>query len=323
MDKPNVFIASSVESLDIAYAIQENLEYSAEITVWSQGVFHLTRTALSTLLKTLENYDFAIFIFTPDDVIKMKNETSNVTRDNVIFELGLFMGHLGENRTFIVTPRDTELHLPSDLLGTIPATYDPNRKDKNLVAALGPACTKIKREMEQLGILSNNVAETLSPYFASGLTEELKSEVNKMLYDQGIFIQSTFNKFEKRLNDISKINQSSPKSSVSKIAEQITEKISQTSKALIYNIKNVHLTMEQYKALDQIPHIHSALEELRENNLLVVLSGYNSERERVPVFWFAPNFSKIIVAILNSEIDLDKNTDLNVKKALKSVGYKL
>jgi predicted nucleotide-binding protein len=41
--------------------------------------------------------DFAIAIAQPDDVTKTRGKRKNTPRDNVIFELGFFMGRLGEN----------------------------------------------------------------------------------------------------------------------------------------------------------------------------------------------------------------------------------
>ncbi len=150
--KPRIFVGSSVESLQIAEAIQENLEFVAEVTPWSEGIFNLSITALDSLLEILDTVDFGIFVLSSDDIVQMREEQHSAARDNVIFELGLFIGRLGKERCFIVTPRNTpSLHLPSDLTGFSPATYDADRSDKNWTAALGYACTQIKRALGRLG----------------------------------------------------------------------------------------------------------------------------------------------------------------------------
>ena len=64
--KKRIFIASSTEGLDVAYAVQENLEYNFEVTVWPQGVFELTKSALESLCDARRQYDAAIFVFTPE-----------------------------------------------------------------------------------------------------------------------------------------------------------------------------------------------------------------------------------------------------------------
>jgi hypothetical protein len=141
--KPRVFIGSSREGLPIAEAIQTGLDYDAEVTIWSQGVFGLSTGTLESLVRASGDYDFAVLVLTPDDLTQKRDVSGNSPRDNVIFELGLFMGARGRERTFAVYCRDKELDLPSDLAGVTLADYG-NRTDGNLQAALGPACTKIK-----------------------------------------------------------------------------------------------------------------------------------------------------------------------------------
>jgi hypothetical protein len=158
--KPRVFIASSVEGLDIAWAIQENLRHVAECTVWTQGVFELNESNIETLLKSLDRFEYGVFVFNSDDVAKIRQKTVNVTRDNVIFELGLFYGSHGKQRNFIIAPQGVNLHIPTDLLGIAPATFDPSHSDGNLTAALGPACTQITRAINkssEFGHLSESV----------------------------------------------------------------------------------------------------------------------------------------------------------------------
>lgn len=149
--RPRLFIGSSTESLKIAYAAQENLERVAEVTVWDQGVFELSKYTLDSLVETMDVTDFGLFVFAPDDVVKMRGHEMAVARDNIVFEFGLFVGRLGKDRTFIILPRGAEagVHLPTDLLGITPALYDADRTDGNLRAALGPACSKVARVLEK------------------------------------------------------------------------------------------------------------------------------------------------------------------------------
>lgn len=154
--KPSLFIASSVERLDLAYAAQEELDHDVECTVWSQGAFQLSQSTMANLLDTVSESDFGLFIFAPDDVTKLRGIDKHTVRDNVIFELGIFVGRLGAERSFIIAPSDSNLHLPTDLLGITPATYTPDRQDGNLRAALGPACNRVRRAIAKLGYFKSN-----------------------------------------------------------------------------------------------------------------------------------------------------------------------
>lgn len=150
--KPSIFVGSSVEGLDVAYAIQDNLDHDAEVTVWNQGVFEPSSYNLEGVIRSINSADFGIFVFTPDDVVKMRDEEQRSVRDNVLFELGAFIGRLGRERCFIVAPRGVKnFRLPSDLLGLTPLQFDPNRQDGNIQAALGPATNQIRRVVNRLG----------------------------------------------------------------------------------------------------------------------------------------------------------------------------
>ncbi len=150
--KPTLFIGSSSESLDIAYAIQENLDDCSEPIVWKQGLFEVSEFVLESLLDALDDAEFGVLVFAPDDLTKMRGQEMKTTRDNIIFELGLFVGRLGRRRSFVVVPREVEgLHLPSDLVGLNTATFAMPPDTRRLVAALGPACNKVRRAIKEAG----------------------------------------------------------------------------------------------------------------------------------------------------------------------------
>jgi hypothetical protein len=146
------FIASSAESLDVAYAVQENLERDAEVTVWSQGVFDLSKYTLDSLVGILADCDFGVFVFTPNDTLVIRDQAKVSVRDNVVFELGMFIGALGRERCFILIPRGyDDMQFPTDLLGLTPGLFEAKRTDGNLGAALGAACNQIRKKIRSQG----------------------------------------------------------------------------------------------------------------------------------------------------------------------------
>lgn len=206
--KPRIFIGSSTEQLEIAFSIQENLDFDAQTTVWTQGIFRLSRNTLDSLIESLSNFDFAIFIFHPDDITQMRNEKVATVRDNLIFELGLFIGKLGKENVFFLIPRTIEkLHLPTDLLGITPGTYDNTREDNNIQASLGSFCNQIRKEIKKFVYLNIEDIQDEPNYikqiiidksshweflFASALLKSKLKQINEAYTDieKGLVIQS-------------------------------------------------------------------------------------------------------------------------------------
>jgi hypothetical protein len=161
--KPRVFIASSLEGISLAYAAQSNLQHDAECTVWDQGVFTPSDYPIDDIVAELSRSDFGIFVFSPDDVVSIRDEEKKAVRDNVIFELGLFMGYLSRERTFILQPHGIQdLRIPTDLTGIKPAAFETGRQDRNDRAALGPACDEVRKVIKKLGSLDIRITKPRS-----------------------------------------------------------------------------------------------------------------------------------------------------------------
>ena len=152
MVKPSLFIGLSSEGLEFARAVRTSLTDDAEITLWNEGFFGLGNTFIETLVTALPRFDFALLVLTPDDLLESRAAEMFSPRDNVLFELGLFMGRLGRARTFILHQRSPAPKIPSDLAGVTTATYEWPRQDMNYVAAVGPACDSVRRALRELGL---------------------------------------------------------------------------------------------------------------------------------------------------------------------------
>ena len=148
--RPSVFVGSSSEGVEFARAVRAALERDAEITLWEEGVFELGQTFVESLTQALSKSDFAVLVLTPDDVVQSRSMEMSGPRDNVIFELGLFMGRLGRGRTFILQS-GAGLKVPSDLSGVSTAPYYWPRSDGNHRAAVATACDMIREKIRALG----------------------------------------------------------------------------------------------------------------------------------------------------------------------------
>lgn len=152
---PALFIGSSSEGHTVAETLQMALEESCESTVWSQEVFGPGDTRIASLVRQASISDFAVLVLTPDDQMAARGGARPAPRDNVIFELGLFMGRLTPERVFMVEPRGIDLRVPADLAGVKRITYQAYRNDSNLAAALGPAVLQINTVVKALGLFED------------------------------------------------------------------------------------------------------------------------------------------------------------------------
>jgi len=156
--KPRVFIGSSTEGLEVAENLNLRLSKDCETVPWNGGAFGISETYIGSLEKALADVEFAVLVVTPDDLREKRGAEGRVPRDNVVFELGLFMGRLGRERTFIVCDPAT-VELPTDLLGVATAGFDSKRSDGNLRSAVLPAATEILHAIRRAPRLASSRAD--------------------------------------------------------------------------------------------------------------------------------------------------------------------
>lgn len=129
--KQRIFIGSSTEALPVCRAVEMELQDDFEVQNWKQGAFKLSRDALDSLLDVLDRSDAGIFILRGDDLTASRGTSTPSVRDNVILELGMFIGRLGRDRTFMLTPKGDRPELPSDLDGITTADYKDDVVDEH------------------------------------------------------------------------------------------------------------------------------------------------------------------------------------------------
>jgi predicted nucleotide-binding protein len=119
--KPKVFVASSSESLPLGKLVKNLLSQSCLVGLWTE-VFEPSHMLLPSIVDLVREYDFGVFVFAPDDISTSRGESESAVRDNVLLELGIFMGALGFQRTFVLVEQGGSLRIPADLQGLLTST---------------------------------------------------------------------------------------------------------------------------------------------------------------------------------------------------------
>jgi Predicted nucleotide-binding protein containing TIR-like domain len=153
MEQPVVFIASSTEGFEVAKVVRSHLvkelRDQAKVTPWTRA-FDLSATYIESLERVAREADWAVLVLTADDVVFSRDKKKVAPRDNVLFELGLFMGSLGRARCLIVDECRSDLKLPTDLLGVHRASFS-RQPGQRLEDALDATCLLIAERIAELG----------------------------------------------------------------------------------------------------------------------------------------------------------------------------
>ena len=123
-----IFIGSSRESISLMREVAVWVEEAqCQPLCWDDPELFLPGD--NTFLKLQEisrTVDGAILIFSADDKIWYRGDSSLQPRDNLLIEYGMFAGYLGQHKAAICT--SGQLRTATDLAGIIMAELDPARK---------------------------------------------------------------------------------------------------------------------------------------------------------------------------------------------------
>lgn len=177
--KRKIFIGSSSEGLKIAQAIKKKIEDECgdwlQCDIWNEGeVFKVNSGTLDSLIRASRRYDYGILVATADDKSIKRKIIHKSMRDNVLFEMGLFLGSLGLDRAFLFA--NTKISIPSDFNGVTLIRYHKKSDIKPKVSELVDHLTKTKNSYPLKPLPSSALAlgyyENYVVHLARKLSEE-------------------------------------------------------------------------------------------------------------------------------------------------------
>jgi hypothetical protein len=184
MAKSRLFIACSGRTLEIAKQLRARLNPDyCDCELWNEvSENQVGRSILAMLREATKEFDFALIILAKDDVMVSEAGDKLKARDNCVFEAGLFMGAIGEDRCFLLSSV-SERDLPSDLGGIIylPFSEPADLEDQDACRkAILSASTRVETLVRKAGPIMNR------PLSQEKLIERAKRnyEGGELLMDQ-------------------------------------------------------------------------------------------------------------------------------------------
>ena len=163
--KHRLFIGSSTEGLALTNALASLMCHEFTVVPWTQNVFEPGSNTIDALLAEVNKCQFAVFLFTADDLTLLRGRKFSTARDNVIFEFGLFLSRLGTKRCFFLVPDGhDDFRIPTDLDGIITLCYDASLRKTDPSASVGGCVASLKTVLAQF-ILGTSERFSLSGHW--------------------------------------------------------------------------------------------------------------------------------------------------------------
>lgn len=175
----NIFIGGSKEGLKYAKVIKDKLDILCEFncTIWDKNVFQFNQSFLTSLHKASITFDFGVFIASKDDFSLVRDDIYDVPRDNVVFEYGLFLGVMGNNRTFLL--QEDGCKLPTDLLGYTTPRFKSDFSDEEWAELARAIATNILIQFQK-----SEIQLLPSTSLAIGYFNSFVAKISKWIFEQ-------------------------------------------------------------------------------------------------------------------------------------------
>ncbi|HWR84000.1 MAG TPA: TIR domain-containing protein [Candidatus Deferrimicrobium sp.] len=152
--KQRVFIGSSDERRGLAERLSKILrsmhEKQLSLLLWDNPQnWRPGETIVDCLLATAEEVDFAVLLCAGDDELFIRGQAQMAVRDNLWFEAGLFINHLGRHRVFVVADsgKNLQTRIPTDYSGIIYVPCDYSLAGRKMTSQLAKIASEIAKQI--------------------------------------------------------------------------------------------------------------------------------------------------------------------------------